>query len=133
MKFSHGFIMLSGVALFAAPALAQTAPQTSPAPAATAAPAAPTAGTPVTDAEVTQYARAALDVDNVRKDASIPEADKNARFVAAIEASGLTAVRFNEITQAMQANPALNTRIQTAAAALVAPAASPAPAATPAQ
>ena len=50
---------------------------------------------------------------------------------AAITAAGLTAERFNAISQAMAADPALNKRIQTAAATAQG-STSPAPAATPA-
>ena len=59
---------------------------------------------------------AALAIGLVRQDAAVPEADKNAKSVTAITSTGLTAVRFNEIAQAMSADPALNTRIQGAAA-----------------
>lgn len=126
-----------GVALIASPAaFAQDAPttpsqdaQTTPATpdASTSAPA--TAGTPdagmaaqgsgtgaVSDAEVTQFASAALAVDKVRKDTTVAEADKNTKMVEAISSSGLQPARFNEIAQAMQADPALNKRIQEAAA-----------------
>lgn len=82
-----------------------------------ATPGAPMTAASVTDAEVKQYAAAALAVNRIREDASVPEADKNARFVEAIRASGLTALRFNEISQAMPDNPALNERIQKEAAA----------------
>lgn len=135
MKFPLSFMTLAGSALIAAPAMAQTAPQTTPAPTATPAqsttpaPSATTdttatttttAATPVTDAEVQQFARAALDVERIRTDATIPAADKNARYVAAIQASGLKAVRFNEIANAMQADQMLNQRIQKAGMALTA-------------
>lgn len=135
MKFPLSFMMLAGSALVALPAAAQTAPhaghqtapQTTPAPTASATPDATsttttttttTTATAITEAEVQQFARAALDVEGIRADASIPEADKNARYVAAIQASGLKAARFNEIATAMQSDPALNQRIQTAGAAL---------------
>lgn len=136
MAFRNSGILL-GVALIASPAaFAQDAPttpsqdaQTSPSTpdASTSAPA--TAGTPdagmaaqgsgtaaVSDAEVTQFASAALAVDKVRKDTSVAEADKNTKMVEAISSSGLQPARFNEIAQAMQADPALNKRIQEAAA-----------------
>jgi hypothetical protein len=120
--------MMIAAATFAAPAaVAQTAAQQSaPAPAQTPAPTATAAatGAPVTDAEVSQFAAAALAVDKVRKDAAVPEADKNARYVEAITASGLSAARFNEISSLMQADTGLNARIQKAGAAL-----QPAPAA----
>ncbi len=108
-------------------ALAQTAPQTSTgtAPTSTApaqtSPATPTAPAPstaaVTDAEVDQFATAALEVNKIQADASVSAADKGAKMAAAVTATGLTADRFNAISQAMAADPALNKRIQTAAAA----------------
>nr|AGU10021.1 protein of unknown function DUF4168 [uncultured organism] len=121
MKF-HQTLLISGAAvLFAPAALAQTT-QTSPAPATTPpstadGTATATAGAAVTDTEVTQFATAALAAGKVREDASITEADKNARMVEAITATGLAPTRFNEIAAAMKSDPALNTRIQAAAAA----------------
>lgn len=117
--------ILIGVALLAAPAAfaqdAPTSPSTQDAPATTEAPAAGMAAqgsgaAAVSDAEVTQFASAALAVDKLRKDTAIPEADKNTKMVEAISSSGLQPARFNEIAQAMQADPALNKRIQEAAA-----------------
>lgn len=117
--------MILAAALLCAPAaMAQTA-QTAPAPAEPA-PAAPAQGgttgagtaatATVTDTEVTQFATAALSVAKLRQDATVPDADKNAKMVEAITATGLPAARFNEIAQAMQADTALNKRIQDAAA-----------------
>ena len=109
-----------GTAILAAPAaFAQDAAQTAPAPAAAATPtAAPAqAAATVTDAEVDQYVTAALAVNKVQTDAAIPDADKAAKMSEAVTATGITAERFNAITQAMQADPALNKRIQEAGAA----------------
>lgn len=69
-----------------------------------------------TDTEVQQYAKAALEVNKINADAAIPAAEKNTKFVAAITASGLQPQRFNEISQAMASDTALNQRIQAAAA-----------------
>lgn len=123
MKFRTTMI-LSAALLCAPAAMAQTT-QTAPAPAEPA-PAAPAqegttgAGTAatatVTDAEVTQFATAALAVAKLRQDATVPDADKNAKMVGAITATGLPAARFNEIAQAMQSDTVLNKRIQDAAA-----------------
>ena len=113
--------MMLGATLVAAPAaFAQTAPDTA-APQA-ASPAAPAGAAAVSDSEVTQFATAALAVEKVRKDATVPEADKNTKMVEAISTSGIAPTRFNEIAQAMQADPDLNKRIQTAAAAQTQPA-----------
>ena len=118
--------MMTAAALLIAPsALAQTA-QTAPAsPAPAAAPTASATASTVTDAEISQFATAAVAAGKINADASVAAADKNAKIVAAITATGLTAERFNEIGQAMQADPALNKRVQDAAAKL-----QPAPATT---
>jgi hypothetical protein len=59
---------------------------------------------------------AALAVNKINADTSIPTAEKNTKFVAAITASGLQPQRFNEISQAMASDTSLNQRIQAAAA-----------------
>ncbi|MBO9621478.1 MAG: DUF4168 domain-containing protein [Sphingomonas sp.] len=123
MVFRTSRILTGAALLLAAPAaFAQDASQTAQ-PAAPAAPAEQAAtgasagaAATVSDAEIKQFATAALAVDKVRKDAAVPEADKNTKMVEAISASGLQPARFNEIAQAMQADPALNKRIQEAAA-----------------
>ncbi len=115
--------ILAGATLAIAPAaLAQTAPQTPPAdPAQTApAPAAPQAAGPVSEAEVGQFATAALEIDKIRKDTATPEADKGTKMAAAATAAGLTPERFNAIGQSMQTDTALNKRIQAAASAKLA-------------
>lgn len=133
MKFRTSMI-LSAALICAPAAMAQTA-QTSPAPAEPA-PAAPaqqgttgagTAATTVTDAEINQFATAALAVAKVRQDATVPDAEKNTKMVEAITATGLPAQRFNEIAQAMQSDTALNKKIQDAAAAQQPAASAPAP------
>lgn len=117
-------------ALMASAAFAQTTTPTQTTPAepapAQSAPATPDQGTTgagaaastsaVTDTEVKQYAMAALAVNKINADTSIPTAEKNPKFVAAITASGLQPQRFNEISQAMASDTALNQRIQAAAA-----------------
>ncbi|UZK65623.1 DUF4168 domain-containing protein [Sphingomonas sp. M1-B02] len=114
--------MLVTPAALAQDAQPATAPATQQAPTATTTPApaaTPTASataSAVTDTEVNQFAAAALAAAKVREDTTIPEADKNARLVATVTGSGLSAERFNAISQAMQADPALNQRIQAAAA-----------------
>ncbi|WP_333573681.1 DUF4168 domain-containing protein [Sphingomonas sp.] len=133
MKMMFSSLAIAGT-LMASTAFAQTTTpaQTTPADAAPAqtTPATPdqgttgagTAGTATagastfTDTEIQQYATAALAVNKINADASIPAAEKNPKFVAAITASGLQAQRFNEISQAMASDTALNQRIQAAAA-----------------
>ena len=140
MKFRNSMLipaaaLLATPAAFAQTAQTQTPAQTSPAPAEAPPAAAPgttgsgTAATAtVSDTEVSQFATAALAIGKIRQDAAVPEADKNAKSVTAITSAGLTAVRFNEIAQAMSADQALNKRIQAAAAKQ-----QPAGAAAPAQ
>ncbi|RYY42296.1 MAG: DUF4168 domain-containing protein [Sphingomonadales bacterium] len=137
MKLSHT-LTLSAALLAAPAAFAQDAAQTAPAtaaPATTAAPAAtpaPAQAGTVTDAEVDQYVTGALAVNDLQADTTLSAADKGAKMSAAVTATGLTAERFNAITQAMQADPALNKRIQDAGAAKKAASPAAAPAATPA-
>lgn len=148
-------ILLAAASLIGAPAaLAQTAPaqtttqqqQTTPAtttspsapaaqaaPAAAAATAAPVTNATVTDEEVRQYATAALAVNKIRQDTSIPDAEKNPKFVQAVLASGLNANRFNAISQAMANDQELNQRIQQAAAQMQSASATPATGSTPSQ
>lgn len=119
MMFSS---LAAASALMASAAIAQT---TTPAQTTPAAPATQDQGTTgagtaststFTDTEVKQYATAALAVNKINADTSIPTAEKNTKFVAAITASGLQPQRFNEISQAMASDTALNQRIQAAAA-----------------
>jgi len=128
MMFSS---LAAASALMASAAIAQTttlAQTTAPAQTTPAQPAAPatqeqgttgagaTSTSTFTDTEVKQYATAALAVNKINADTSIPTAEKNPKFVAAITASGLQPQRFNEISQAMASDTALNQRIQAAAA-----------------
>src|SRR6218665_3370034 len=92
--------LLAGATLaFAPAAMAQTAPQTAPAPA--PAPAAPATNATVTDAEVSQFVTVALEIENIKKDATIAEADKPAKMGAAASTAGIDPARFNAIGQAM--------------------------------
>lgn len=122
MMFSS---LAAASALMASAAIAQTTTPAQTTPAQPTAPAAQDQGTTgagtaststFTDTEVKQYATAALAVNKINADTSIPTAEKNIKFVAAITASGLQPQRFNEISQAMASDTALNQRIQAAAA-----------------
>ncbi|BBD99127.1 DUF4168 domain-containing protein [Sphingobium amiense] len=120
---------IASAALFAAfPAFAQAAPAAAPAPAATPAPAAEAGN--FSDADIKQFAAAAVEVTKIQQDASISDADKQPKMVAALQASGIAPEKFNQIGQAAAADPALQQRIQAAAPA--APAAAPAQPAAPA-
>lgn len=113
-----------GSALIAAPVLAQEA---APAPAPQAAVPAASA-TAVTDAELKSFAKAALAVDKLSKDASVPAADKNTKLAAAVTEAGLKPERFNEIASATSADADLQKRVQAAVAAEQGSAPAPAPA-----
>lgn len=85
-----------------------TAPQEPPAGTATA-------GKSYSDAEVDQFAKAVLAVQNIQQDTTAAPADKQTKMAAAVQASGLTPEKFNEIAAASNADPALMQRIQLAA------------------
>jgi hypothetical protein len=96
------------------PTASQTAPQTTP-PA--AGQAAPGAAASYTDADVDEFAGAALAVQKIQQDATVPDTDKQTKMSAAVTSSGLTPEKFNAMATASQSDPALMKRIQTAAAA----------------
>jgi hypothetical protein len=109
--------LLGASALGGTAALAQTAPQT-PAPASGDAPATtPGAATAYTDADVDEFAGAALAVQKIQQDASVADADKQTKMASAVTSSGLSPEKFNAMATASQSDPALMKRIQTAAAA----------------
>ncbi|AMK16564.1 MULTISPECIES: DUF4168 domain-containing protein [Sphingobium] len=123
----------ASAALFAAaPLLAQdTAAPASPA--TPAAPATPSAGaSQYSEADIKQFAAAAVEVTKIQSDASIAAAEKQPKMLAALQASGIAPEKFNEIGQAAAADPALQQRIQAAAPATPAAPAAPATPATPA-
>lgn len=110
----------------AGPALAQDA-------ATPAAPAAPAAGaSSFSDAEIKQFAAAAVEVTKIQQDSSIAAADKQPKMLAALQASGIPPEKFNQIGQAAAADPALQQKIQAAAPAAPAAGAAPAEPAAPA-
>ncbi len=121
---------LASAALFAsAPLLAQQAAT----PATPATPAAPSAGASTySDADIKQFAAAAVAVTKIQSDTTISEADKQPKMLAALQASGIAPEKFNAIGQAAATDPALQQRIQAAAPAAPAQPAAPATQATPA-
>ena len=128
----NSHIMKAGLvsaALFATtPLYAQMSPAAPAEPAATAP--APAAGASnFSDAEIKQFAAAAVEVTKIQQDSSISAAEKQPKMLAAVQSSGLPPEKFNQIGQAAAADPALQQRIQASA-----PAAPAAPqSATPAQ
>jgi hypothetical protein len=127
------YMMKAGIASAALFAAMPLAAQTSPAaPAEPAAPAA-SAGN-FSDAEIQQFAAAAMEVTKIQQDSSIAAADKQPKMLAAVQSSGLPPEKFNQIGQAAAADPALQQRIQASAPAAAASAsATPAEPAQPAQ
>jgi len=111
-------LLMAGTALRAqtpetsAPADAQAAPPAASAPA-TAAPA--TAAESFSDADLKAFARAAIAASKIQQDATVADAEKQPKMLAAVQAEGLDPVKFNSIAQASQADPALHQRIQTLA------------------
>lgn len=121
MKTFHRALIASAVLGLASPALAQTAPAPAPAdpamqaaPAPDAAPQATTPAAPVADAEISSFAKAMVAIDAVQKDATLAPEQKQEQMASKVQAAGLEPQRFNEIGQAIQGDPALQTRIQTA-------------------
>lgn len=93
----------------------QTTPPTADEPTTTApSTAAPTS---FTDADVDKFAGAALAVQKIQQDTTVPDTDKQTKMSAAVTSSGLTPEKFNAMATASQSDPALMKRIQTAAAA----------------
>ncbi|WP_422794968.1 DUF4168 domain-containing protein [Sphingobium mellinum] len=123
--------IVSCAMLGTAPALAQAAAAPgAPAGATPAAPASPSAAaSKYSDADLKQFAAAAVEVTKIQSDTTVAAADKQPKMLAALQASGIAPEKFNEIGQAAAADPALQQRIQAAApAAPAAPAPAPAPA-----
>lgn len=119
--------------IITAPIMAQDAAPAASAPA-TSAPATGAAATTFSDADIRQFAAAAVEVTKIQQDSAIPAADKQPKMLAAVQASGLPPEKFNQIGQAAAADPALQQRIQAAApAAPAAPANDRAAPATPPQ
>src|SRR3546814_20825191 len=117
--------MLTGACMIAALALAQTTPADPAAPQQTdpsmqADPAmTPQAADPaqapqtaaVSDAEVDQFASAAVEVQKIGSDTAVAEEAQQEKMAAAVQSSGLSAERFNQLAQASQATPALPARL----------------------
>lgn len=87
-------------------------------PATPAEPAAPAASSlavaNVSDAEVDSFAKATVKLQAIQADATIAADLKQAAMQAAVTESGLDPVKYNAIGKAVQADPALRARVQTA-------------------
>ncbi|MDE1918531.1 MAG: DUF4168 domain-containing protein [Sphingomonadales bacterium] len=96
---------------------AQSATSAAAATSAAPAAAASATGAPYSDEAVQKYAKALVAVNKVQVDTTVAAADKQAKMFAAVQEAGLDAQTFNQMSQAMQADPALAQRIQAATAA----------------
>ncbi len=110
MKLRTTILTLTGALALTPPVSAQTAqpaPATSP----------PAASSSFTDGDLQKFATAAIALNKIQADTNVAPADKQPKMVAAVQQSGLDPQKFNAIAQAAQNDPALQQRIQTAAAA----------------
>ena len=104
--------LAAGTLLFASPAFAQMADSD----AGTDAPTADASAASFTDAEIDTYAKVAVEISALQNDASLDAEARQSGAVAAVESSGLTAEKFNEISDASRNDPELAQRIQLAIA-----------------
>ena len=100
----------------AADAAAEPALPAEPATPAAPAAAAPLAAAAVTEAEVDSFAKATVKLQAIQADATIAADLKQAAMQAAVTEAGLDPAKYNAIGKAVQADPALRTRVQTAMA-----------------
>src|SRR3546814_11709034 len=92
MKYAHSMAALMAATIMATPALAQSAPEPTPSSQATA--------KTFTEAEISKFAKAAVEVNQIEKNAAVSEADKPAQMTEAIQKQGLEPETFNAIAQA---------------------------------
>lgn len=96
-------------------AWAQTGAPAGAAPA-SATPSSPAASSSFSDDELQKFASAAIQLNKIQADAGVAATDKQPKMLAAVQASGLDPAKFNAIAQAAQTDPALQQKIQAAAA-----------------
>jgi hypothetical protein len=116
MGFPSRQYLLVAAMIAAAPAAAQdAAPSNTP----TSAEAPSTTG--YSDEQVRQYLKASIAVNAINADASVAAADKPAKMLEAVTAEGIDPRLFNAIAEASRTDAALQQRLQTAMASIVAP------------
>ena len=76
----------------------------------------PIAAASVTEAEVDSFAKATVKLQAIQADATIAADLKQAAMQAAVTEAGLDPAKYNAIGKAVQADPALRARVQTAMA-----------------
>lgn len=102
-----GYLFAAAPALLAAGAHAQEAP---PEPQANA-----RAAAAVSDQEVSQFALAALMVQQIAADEALDEEQKQAAAVSVLEQTGMEPQRYQQIAESAQTSPELQERVQLAA------------------
>src|SRR3546814_1648197 len=102
-------LLSAGTLAFSSAAMAQEA---APAPS----PAAPSStAANVSDADIQKFAKAAVELEQIKADTAVPEESKQPLMLAAVQKQGLDPEKFNSIAQAAQADPTLQQKIQAAA------------------
>jgi hypothetical protein len=82
----------------------------------------PAAAADVSDADVDSFAKATVKLQEIQADATIAADQKQTAMQAAVTESGLDPAKYNAIGKAVQADPALRARVQTAMSRNAAPA-----------
>jgi hypothetical protein len=103
-----GAMATAALMIFAGPALAQ---QPGAAPATPAEPAASPAAQAPVDAELQKFARALLDIDQLRK---APSGLTQEAMLSAVQKSGIEPAKFNEFSNRMRSDAAFNETVQKA-------------------
>ncbi|WP_052134392.1 DUF4168 domain-containing protein [Sphingomonas sp. 37zxx] len=114
MNIRHFTIVAAGLLTVNSPAFAQAMASGQAAPEAQAQTAPATSTGPISDADVTRFAKAVVAVEAVQKDTAIAPAEKQAQMAAKVQATGLEPAKFNQIAQTMQSDPALQAKVSAA-------------------
>src|SRR3546814_17358471 len=65
----------------------------------------------VSDADIQKFAKAAVELEQIKADTAVPEESKQPLMLAAVKKQGLDPEKFNSIAQAAQADPTLQQKI----------------------
>lgn len=113
--FLRASLFSAAATALASPAWSQTAPSSGSAPTAPAS-SAPASSVNFSDKDLQKFAAAANELNKIQADAGVAAAYKQPKMLAAVQASGLDPAKFNAIGQAAENDPALQQKIQAAAA-----------------
>src|SRR3546814_18436466 len=102
MKYAHSMAALVAATIMATPALAQSAPEPTQSSQATA--------KTFTETDISKFAKAAVEVNQIEKNAAVSEAEKTAQKKAAIQKQGLDTETYNALAQATQPEPKMRNR-----------------------